>query len=325
MIADFAGERVVSDQTVWKVVQARACATSSRWQDKVSDASGPMPNIAEAVDIYSEEPEILMHSDAILVTRQKPKRVRTKRQWKDGNEDVSSNKKQDSKPFGSKRTASGRVSTDVAMVQRKSGGYQYLTSGIDENGKEIVSLVDMLRAFFRREYAADEFQKPLQVVAITDGASCIRSQLVQVFGFLITIILDWFHLCKKVREKMTMIARSKDEKISHTKQIVRHLWRGEVDEAKNYLAAQVVARNAGVRDDLLGYLDKHKSEIINYEKRRAVKKPIGSGRMEKGVDLIIGQRQKRGGMSWSDAGSKALAILTVEQLNGKWKPQIASE
>jgi hypothetical protein len=35
-------------------------------------------------------------------------------------------------------------------------------------------------------------------------------------------------------------------------------------------------------------------EIINYEGRRKVGKSIGSGRMEKGVDLVVGHRQKKG-------------------------------
>ena len=51
--------------------------------------------------------------------------------------------------------------------------------------------------------------------------------------------------------------------------------------------------------------------------------------MEKGVDLVVGHRQKKKGMSWSERGSRALAILKVEELNGHWKqlwvPEIESE
>ncbi len=43
------------------------------------------------------------------------------------------------------------------------------------------------------------------------------------------------------------------------------------------------------------------------------------GRVEKAVDLVIGYRQKRKGMSWSSLGSKALAILKVVELNGEWQ------
>jgi hypothetical protein len=41
--------------------------------------------------------------------------------------------------------------------------------------------------------------------------------------------------------------------------------------------------------------------------------------MEKGVDQVIGARQKHKGMSWSPTGSKALGILKVVELNPQWE------
>lgn len=52
-------------------------------------------------------------------------------------------------------------------------------------------------------------------------------------------------------------------------------------------------RNPEKWSELIGYLEKHQSEIINYNRRRLVGKTIGSGRMEKGVDLTVGRRQKK--------------------------------
>jgi len=71
-------------------------------------------------------------------------------------------------------------------------------------------------------------------------------------------------------------------------------------------------------EELLGYLDKHRQDIIDYGARQAVGKPVGNGRMEKGVDQVIGFQQKKKGMAWSRRGSKALAILKVVELNGQW-------
>ncbi len=72
-------------------------------------------------------------------------------------------------------------------------------------------------------------------------------------------------------------------------------------------------------EELKTYFKKHESEIIDYERRPKAGKSIGSGRVEKAVDLVIGHRQKRKGMSWSSLGSKALAILKVVELNGEWQ------
>src|SRR5262249_17232933 len=66
------------------------------------------------------------------------------------------------------------------------------------------------------------------------------------------------------------------------------------------------------------YLEKQESEILASERRQKAGKSIGSGRMEKGVDQVIGARQKSNGMSWRPTGSKALGTLKVVELNGQW-------
>jgi hypothetical protein len=70
---------------------------------------------------------------------------------------------------------------------------------------------------------------------------------------------------------------------------------------------------------LIGCLEKHQQEIIDYNRRSRAGKTIGSGRIEKGVDLTVGQRQKNKGMSWTPFGSKALSLLKVAELNGQWQ------
>ncbi|MGG6265060.1 hypothetical protein, partial [Leptolyngbya sp. AN10] len=59
--------------------------------------------------------------------------------------------------------------------------------------------------------------------------------------------------------------------------------------------------------------------IVDYERRRQAGKSIGSGRVEKAVDQVIGYRQKRKGKSWRPQGSRALGLLKVLELNGKWQ------
>jgi hypothetical protein len=71
--------------------------------------------------------------------------------------------------------------------------------------------------------------------------------------------------------------------------------------------------------ELMRYLEKHQSEIINYKCCSQAGKTIGSGRVEKGVDLTVGLRQKNKGMSWRPLGSKALCLLKVAELNERWQ------
>ena len=39
---------------------------------------------------------------------------------------------------------------------------------------------------------------------------------------------------------------------------------------------------------------------------------------ERGCDQVIGNRQKKKGMSWGKQGSRSLGILKVMELNNKW-------
>jgi hypothetical protein len=124
---------------------------------------------------------------------------------------------------------------------------------------------------------------------------------------------------KKVGELMSMVARNKQEKAAHVAHLLDHLWHGRTDTALTYLRREVQAKNPQQLAALVTYLEKHRAEIIDYGRRQRASKPIGSGRMEKGVDQVIGARQKHKGMSWSPAGSKALDILKVVELNQQWE------
>jgi hypothetical protein len=142
----------------------------------------------------------------------------------------------------------------------------------------------------------------LPIVAITDGASNIRKRLAKLSSKGITLILDWYHLCKKIRNLLSMISRNKREKQEHCQNLLLYLWRGEKTQAMNYLSSQIKTRNQQKLDELKTYLNKHQSEIIDYERRQKAGKSIGSGRVEKAVDLVIGHRQKRKGMRPKQSG-----------------------
>ena len=94
------------------------------------------------------------------------------------------------------------------------------------------------------------------------------------------------------------------------------------DEAEHLAKRLKISRSelyAKALAELVGYLHKHTDEIIDYGRRQSIGKSIGSGRMEKAVDQVIGSRQKKKGMSWSKAGSQALALLKIAELNGQWQ------
>ena len=175
-----------------------------------------------------------------------------------------------------------KVITDVVLLETPKGSFEYITTPIHRDGIPLFSLEKSIKAKLKTHY--HNFNYPLPIVAITDGASNIRKRLNKLSNNLVTVILDWYHLCKKVREFLSMIARNKSERTDHSKFLFFHLWHGKIEEVLNYLNTQIQARNQEKLSELITYFTKHKSEIINYELRRKSGKSIGSGRMEKGVD-----------------------------------------
>jgi hypothetical protein len=305
------GDRQLSDQKIWEIARDKAIEISQAWQDEVektlNDPALSFPKIEEKINLYdSESREILVFEDAIQVRGQKENRLH---KHKDSEE-------QPAQPTEIKKK-SPPVFTHLVMLQSKDQGFEYIVAPINKQGKETVSLPDILKSRVIEEYGSE--LEPLPVVAITDGAQIIRQHLYAIFGITLVIILDWYHLGKKVRDLMSMIARNKKEKNCHLKFIFYHLWRGEVGAVLDYLETKVEPKNEEKHRELMGYLEKHRNEIIDYKRRKKAGKMIGSGYIEKGCDQVVGHRQKKKGMSWRETGSRSLGILKVAELNHQWE------
>ena len=311
------GDQQISDQKAWQIVNDKAVKISQFWQDEVEKTLNSkelsFPKIQDKIDIYdSESREVVVLEDAIQVRGQKENRLH-KQKVNEGKPIQSVEKP---RPWAEKEKSSP-VFTNIAMLQKKNQGFEFIVAPVDEKGQETVSLPDMLRSRVIQEYGSES--EPVPIIAITDGAQVIRQHLFAVFGVMLIIILDWYHLGKKVRDLMSMIARNKDEKTLHLKFILFHLWRGEVYTVMDYLEKNIQPKNEEKHRELINYLNKHRDEIIDYRRRKKAGKMIGSGYMEKGCDRVVGHRQKKKGMSWREAGSRSLGILRVTELNHHWK------
>jgi hypothetical protein len=252
-----------------------------------------LPEIAETVDLYAPAvAEVLVLTDGICVKAQNPHHHQAG---------------QPSTPKIQKRH-----DTDVMLFEGPDGRFTYLAGSADKR----VDLAEVATAYLRREWGA--YPTPLPVVVLTDGAKKIREDVRAIFGVGVSIILDWYHLSKRVYEQLSMSAHSRTQREEWERSLLGFLWHGQVQEVLSFLAS-LTPRNAKALADLVGYIEKHATEIIDYGRRQATGKPIGSGRMEKAVDQVIGIRQKKKGMSWSQIGSHALALLKIEELNGRWE------
>ncbi len=314
LIRKLAGSQQISDQKIHQLVVGKALEVSQALTEEtqriLGDPTQQLPPINEQVNIYeATEKEILCMDDAIQVKGQKATRERIKDQ---------EDQKVAVDPLNNE-AAGNRVwgRTEVVVLEKKQGGFEYLTGVIDEAGNEPVPLAALVKSKVIQEYG-DE-RKPLNIVAITDGAKDIRGRLLAIFGVTVVIILDWFHLGKKVKQLMSMIAPTQADKETYLKFIFCQLWQGQTEAVLNYLRTGIKTKNPEKLSELIGYLERHQSEIIDYQRRQQSGKVIGSGRIEKCCDQVIGHRQKKKGMSWSTIGSRSLGILKVAELNNQWR------
>jgi len=310
LVERVSGARLLSDQKISQIVSNKALQLSQEIYKETTEILDKtdieLIEVNPKVDIYNtESSEILLFDDGIQVKGQK------------------SHREPKAKPkgkFGSKsadKSPTQRVITDIAMLQKANQKFEYITAPITRHGQDLLNLADRVKAQIIKEYGRGTV--PLDLVAITDGAKVIRQRLVTIFGSAVLVILDWYHLGKKLRGLMSMIAINKVEKSRHLKFLFSHLWQGKTAIALEYLRNHVIVKNQEKWQELIGYLSKHQSEIIDYKRRSRAGKTIGSGQVEKGVDLTVGSRQKHRGMSWSTKGSKALCLLKVAELNGRWQ------
>lgn len=249
-------------------------------------------NFVSPVDIYDiKTKEVLYLDDGIGVKRQKEHRC------KEGD---------------SGRKSASTIQTDVILVQNLRNEYEYLTSA--ESSLCNLTLEDKINITLSKNYG----NKAISLVAITDGAQCIRCRLRRLFGKDIMIILDWYHLTEKVRQYTSRLGLSKSVKESHIAEMLRYLWNGQAMSALIYSDVMIETKNGVILEELQQYILKHQDEICNYQYRKAIGKVIGSGKGEKANDQIVAHRQKKKGQSWSQKGSGALTVLKTLELNNQW-------
>jgi len=152
------------------------------------------------------------------------------------------------------------------------------------------------------------------MVFFVDGARNLNTAIAEMFSFAnIKIILDWYHLRKKMEETLSLICNNRVYRNEMLQKIMPVLWRGDVDGAIAILKSidMRMVKNAVSLNYLMGYLERVRKNIPNYMLRDALGLRNSSNRGEKANDLIVANRQKHNGMSWSDNGSTALASVTA--------------
>jgi hypothetical protein len=117
---------------------------------------------------------------------------------------------------------------------------------------------------------------------------------------------------------MSSAGGPKDRRRAFEKELLGRLWRGEVEAAIELLRTALEwVRNPKSVEELIGYLEKRRAYIPDYEQRQRAGLWIASTRVEKSNDWMVSARCKHQGMSWSPQGVLALAALEAARRNGE--------
>ena len=160
-----------------------------------------------------------------------------------------------------------------------------------------------------------------QLIFFIDGAADLRLAIQSLFLGLLPfkIVLDWFHLEKKCKERLSMAMRGKVIRNKVLDHIIPLLWHGKVETAIAYLQGlnEHSIKNQEEIKRLISYFERNRSYIPCYALRQKLGLRVSSNRGEKANDLAVSTRQKHNGMSWSTSGSNSLATVTTLHLNNE--------
>lgn len=199
------------------------------------------------------------------------------------------------------------IENTVVHIQYGSASYALTSVGMRETIKLLLSFL-LFNNLLNKE-----------LIFFTDGAKNIKSHIESIFSFHpYTVILDWFHLKKKCQELLSMSIKGKESRNEVLEKLLRILWAGDVDGAVKYLRNLPSAKikNEKWLEEQTGYLERKKEMIKCYAVRAKLELRNSSNPVEKENDILVAQRQKHNGMSWSKNGSGSLAAIKMVFQNG---------
>jgi hypothetical protein len=227
------------------------------------------------------------------------------------------------------------VEVDGTMLasQEKRGEHLEAKLGLMYTGKELESEgakrrryrlkekvlyggVEESQAFGEKLYLKGEESLSLgqarNLLFVGDGAGWIN-KIAGAERWKSTYQLDWWHYGRRLKQPL-----SGEEKLIG--ELLRLLRAGKGEKHRRLLwLKQIKAQGETEQlDDLMEYLERNWQGVYgswSLRERVAAQEVlvVGSGAVEKNVELVIGRRFKKRGMSWSRAGANNLLKLRIHK------------
>lgn len=161
-----------------------------------------------------------------------------------------------------------------------------------------------------------------QQVVLGDGAEWIKTQVAWQFPNAVKI-LDWSHL-ERAMHKAIRAGRPGKERKAERKELYMGvggaLWEGRLDDALGLLG-DIRGRDGGRHErveEMMAYVRGQREWLGDYGAWQEAGYPIGSGAVEREVEIVLNRRMKKQGMRWKRHNADGMAALRVERINRTW-------
>ena len=156
-----------------------------------------------------------------------------------------------------------------------------------------------------------------------DGQKTLQAAILKAFAWFrnIGMILDWPHLEDKCARQLSLAMKGAALRNEALTELSSLLWYGRVESAKAFLQ-RLPEAHLKKPDEirvLIGYLERNQPYIPCYAVRKRLGLRNSSNIGERMNGLLVSERQKHHGMSWSSGGSLALAALEALKRNGEYQ------
>jgi hypothetical protein len=221
-------------------------------------------------------------------------------------DDVGVKRQTEMRPKDITHQQAKRVETTVLHVQHKNKSYILNATSIVSGLKLLVGLL-LFNGLLSK-----------QIVIFADGARIIHSAVFKMLHFAnVKIILDWYHLQKKCKEQLSMALKGSKIRNEFLEDLMPCLWFGNVNRAIQLLQ-NIEPRKIKDQEHIRILID-YFIRVNDYIPCYALRKELGlrnsSNLGEKANDIVVSNRQKHNGMSWSNNGSTSFATVASASYN----------
>jgi hypothetical protein len=279
---------IMSAESVTEAIDA--CHLTEDERAEVERNPVPYEQPAETVNVSIDD---------VVVKQQKPHR--TKRNQKSGSVET-------------KETGSGRkyVHNTIAHIQQQ-GQQSYCIAG--------QSVPAVLRILLG--YLLTNVLLGCRLQFFVDGQKTLQSAIFKAFAWFgnIGMVLDWYHLKDKCARQLSLAMKGAALRNEALDELSSLLWYGRVESAKAFLR-RLPKAHLKKPDEiriLIGYLERNQPYIPCYEVRKRLGLRNSGNIGERMNGLLVSERQKHNGMSWSADGSIALAALEALKRNHEYQ------